>query len=122
MQVREFLVVGLGGALGSILRYGISLLAKPITSFPAGTFIVNISGSFLIGLIAGWAANDPRFQQNWQLFLATVICGGFTTYSAFSLEGIQMLQQQKIGLYLFYLLSSLGAGLLLTWIGYRAIK
>lgn len=112
-------MVGLGGAIGSMLRYGVGLLVKPITSFPASTFIVNITGSFLIGIIAGWAVNDLKFQHNWQLFLATGICGGFTTFSAMSLEGIQMLQQQKTGIYLAYLFGSIILGLILALLGYK---
>jgi CrcB protein len=119
MQLKDFLMVGMGGALGSMLRYGIGFLLKSVTSFPAGTFLVNIAGSFLIGLIAGLAANDPKFQQNWQLFLAVGLCGGFTTFSAISLEGIQMIQQQKFGFFLLYSLTTISLGLCLALIGHR---
>jgi CrcB protein len=122
MLFRDCFAVALGGAIGSVLRYGVSLYVKSSSSFPVHTFLVNTAGSFLIGLIAGWAASDERFQQHWQLFLATGICGGFTTFSTFSLEGIQMLQQQKIGLYVLYTCGSVFLGLLAAWIGYRLIK
>jgi CrcB protein len=119
MQLKEFLMVGMGGALGSMLRYGVGLWLKPITIFPAGTFIVNITGSFLIGLIAGFATNDLKIQQHWYLFLAIGLCGGFTTFSAMSLEGLQYLQQQKTGAFLLYAITSLSLGLCMALVGYR---
>ncbi len=119
MQLKDFLMVGMGGALGSMLRYGVGLWLKPITTFPAGTFVVNIAGSFLIGLIAGFAANDLKLQQHWQLFLAVGLCGGFTTFSAMSLEGLQMIQQQKFGFFLLYSVTTISLGLCLALFGYR---
>jgi CrcB protein len=122
MHIREFLMVGLGGAIGSMMRYGTGLLLKSITIFPVGTLTVNLVGSFLIGIIAGIATNNPKFQEEWYLLLAVGICGGFTTFSALSLEGIQMIQQQKIMLYLLYASSSILLGLLFTFGGYKLIK
>lgn len=119
MQLKHFLLVGLGGAIGSMMRYAVGLLLKSFNSFPAGTFVVNMAGSFLIGLIAGVVANDPKFQQHWQLFLAVGLCGGFTTFSALSLEGIQMIQQQKFGFFLLYSLTSISLGLCLALVAYR---
>ena len=118
MPIKEFLLVGCGGALGSMLRYGVSLLIKPGFGFPLNTFIVNMAGSFLIGILAGLAAHETKFQQNGYLFLAVGLCGGFTTFSALSLEGIQMLQQQKIGLFLLYFSLSVILGLILSLFGY----
>jgi CrcB protein len=122
MQLKEFLLVGIGGAIGSMLRYGTGLLLKHITDFPAGTFVVNMVGSFLMGIIAGAAANDPRFQQHWQLLLAIGLCGGFTTFSALSLEGLQYLQQHKVVLFLLYAFTSISLGMCLTLLGYKMIK
>jgi len=122
MQLREFLLVGLGGAIGSMLRYGVGLLIKSFLIVPAGTFMVNMIGSFLIGLISGMAANDPKFQQNWYIFLATGLCGGFTTFSALSWEGLQLLQQQRIPLYLFYVMSSILGGLLFVGLGMKMAR
>ena len=112
-------MVGLGGAIGSMMRYGTGLLLKSINIFPVGTLTVNLVGSFLIGIIAGIATNNPKFQEEWYLLLAVGICGGFTTFSALSLEGIQMIQQQKLMLFLSYALSSILLGLLFTFGGYR---
>jgi CrcB protein len=122
MQLKDFFMVGLGGALGSMLRYGVGLLLKTATAFPVGTFLVNMAGSLLIGLVAGMAANDPKFQQQWYLFLAVGLCGGFTTFSALSLEGVRIIQEQKFGILLGYLSISFSVGLLLTWMGYRFMK
>ncbi|MFN7055899.1 fluoride efflux transporter CrcB [Hyphomonas sp.] len=84
-----FLLVALGGALGASLRHGAGLLAVrhlPL-SWPWATTFVNITGSLLMGLLAGWlATRDAGLSQNTKLFLATGLLGGFTTFSAFSLE------------------------------------
>jgi CrcB protein len=117
MPIKEFLLVGCGGALGSMLRYGVSLLIKPGFGFPLNTFIVNMAGSFLIGILAGLAAHETKFQQNGYLFLAVGLCGGFTTFSAFSLEGMQLLHQNKPGLYMAYTLGSITLGIVLTFAG-----
>lgn len=115
-------MVGIGGAIGSMFRYGISLLIKPNSGFPLNTFIVNMAGSFLIGILAGLAIQEPKIQQNGYLFLAVGLCGGFTTFSAISLEGVQMLQQGKLSFYVLYAFTSLSLGLCLAMIGYKLVK
>lgn len=113
-------MAGLGGAIGSMLRLGISVLIKPVNHFPIATLSVNCIGSFLIGIFAGMAIKESH--PNLYLFLATGICGGFTTFSAFSLEGMQLLQQHKTGLYFSYALTSIISGIFLSWAGYRLCK
>jgi CrcB protein len=71
-------------------------------------------------MLAGLSFRDS--QPGWYLFLATGICGGFTTFSAFSLEGLQLLQQQKTGLYLLYAAGSVALGLLFAWIGWKIVR
>jgi CrcB protein len=121
MILKHFLLVGLGGAMGSVLRFGLSQWLKP-TQFPWATFTVNIAGSFLIGLVFAVSLRNASFEQHWRLFLASGICGGFTTFSAFSLEGLSLLQQQKIGMYLLYVSASILLGLGATWLGYILAK
>lgn len=120
-MLKNFLLVGLGGALGSMLRYAFSYWFKH-GSFPLATFLVNIIGSFIIGLVFAYALRNESFALTWRLFLAAGICGGFTTFSAFSLESLQLLQQQRIGLFFFYVIASLLLGLAATWLGYSLMK
>ena len=121
MMLKHILLVGLGGAAGSMLRFGVSQWMRS-THFPWATFAVNIAGSFLIGLVFALSLRHASFEQQWRLFLASGICGGFTTFSAFSLEGITLLQQQKIGLYVLYVAGSVLLGLAATWLGYTLAK
>lgn len=119
MQLKDFLLVGCGGAIGSVLRYAAGLLVKPANDFPLNTWIVNLTGSFLIGWIASVCLQDQKPSGPLFLFFITGICGGFTTFSAFSWEGLQLLQQQKIILYLAYVISSILGGLFFVWLGMK---
>ncbi len=118
---KNFLLVGLGGAIGSMLRYGISILYS-FKHFPAATFTVNILGSFFIGIIMAISIKDETFFSNWKLFLATGICGGFTTFSAFSAENVQLLQNGKIFSALIYTTLSILLGIVAAWIGFKLIN
>jgi len=120
MIVKNILLVAIGGMLGSIGRYVCSLLIKH-QSFPFATLTVNIAGSFVIGCVMSLAAKHNNFGD-WRLFLATGICGGFTTFSAFSWECINMLEQQKYLQAIVYVLVSLLAGFTATLLGYWLIK
>jgi fluoride exporter len=120
-MLKDILLVGAGGGIGSIARY---LCSKWITglypaAFPAGTFIVNITGCFFIGLFFGLTIKSTGFTNDWRLLLMTGLCGGFTTFSAFTLEGIQLLKQDKAGLFFLYLSGSVVLGLLATYAGIK---
>lgn len=120
-MLNNFLLVGLGGAVGSMLRYAVGqwLGQRP---FPAATLLVNIVGSCIIGMVLAFSLKSEQFAQNWKLFLATGICGGFTTFSAFSIENMQLLQQGKYWLCLLYIGASLIAGIAAAFVGYKLIN
>lgn len=123
-MIKHILWVGLGGGLGSIARYLCQRwiqVAYP-QAFPLGTFIVNLSGCFLIGLFWGLAYRSFVTNENWKLFLMTGICGGYTTFSAFTLEGIALIRQQKPGLFLLYAGGSVAGGLAATYLGMKIFR
>jgi CrcB protein len=121
MMLKNFLWVGLGGAVGSVLRYAVSLLLRT-GIFPASTLLVNLIGCFLLGVITGYAVKDPITMDNWKPLLATGLCGGFTTFSAFSMESLALLQQQRTGLFILYVTGSILMGMLAVWLGMTSIK
>jgi CrcB protein len=95
-----FLIVFFGGGLGAALRHGINLVAARAlgTEFPYGTLIINVLGSLAMGLIAEYFALKIGLPQRWRLFLTTGILGGFTTFSAFSLEAALLYERgQQMG-------------------------
>jgi fluoride exporter len=108
--VFNYLLVFLGGGLGASLRHAVNVTcAKCIgTAFPYGTFIINISGSTVMGLIAGYLAFKGEASQPWRLFLMTGILGGYTTFSAFSLDTALLYERGALGLAAIYVLGSVG--------------
>ncbi len=120
-MLRNFLLVSLGGAIGSVLRYAFSYWFKS-AFFPLATFLVNFIGCFVIGAVLGYTVRNEDFSAAWRLFLVTGICGGFTTYSAFSIEMLTLLQQNRFGTFAIYLLATVALGLLASWLGYILLK
>lgn len=106
------LIVGLGGAFGAAARYLIGLLPiSPDSGFPVKTFLINIAGAFLIGIIAALVSKNsisPRLV----LFLKAGICGGFTTFSSFALESDQLIQGGKYLTGALYITGSIALGIL----------
>lgn len=101
----NMLVVALGGAIGAMLRYSISLIPVK-TTFPILTLITNVAGAFIIGMVVSIASHHAVSDQV-VLFLKTGICGAFTTFSTFSLESYNLFKDGKAGLALSYALLSL---------------
>jgi CrcB protein len=123
-MITNILMVGLGGGIGSMLRYGVQKVFQQQSpgAFPAATLFVNISGCFLIGLLWGWLIRSSGWNEGIKLLLMTGFCGGFTTFSAFTLEGIGLLKENKPGLFFLYVAASVVAGLLATYAGIRLSK
>lgn len=119
-MIKNLLLVGLGGGIGSMLRYAGSLLIGS-KIFPYATLSVNIIGSFIIGVIFALCIKEDVVLNNWKLFVATGICGGFTTFSAFSLENMGLLQSGKYGMALTYIGLSILLGIGATFLGYLII-
>jgi CrcB protein len=123
-MIKNILLVGLGGAAGSMLRFLCQKWVASVSnlSFPLGTFLINIAGCFLIGVFFSYAAKHANFNYNIQLLLMTGLCGGFTTFSAFTLESMGLIRQDKTGLFVLYTGASVLLGLIATWIGIRIAK
>jgi CrcB protein len=104
----NYLLVFIGGGFGSTLRQIINIVSARVlgTAFPYHTFIINITGSIVTGLIAGYLAFKGEAAQPWRLFLMTGILGGYTTFSAFSLDAVTLYERGETGLALLYVLGS----------------
>lgn len=109
----NFLAAGLGGAIGAMLRYGISLLCMSIHwSSHMATFIVNIVGSFILGMLVSNCSQGPVY------LLTTVgICGGFTTFSTFSVQSLSLIQEGRWGMAALYILGTLIICIFCAWLG-----
>ena len=122
--MRHILVVGIGGGIGAVARYkigGLILHHAADWKFPVGTFAVNVSGCLLAGLLAGLAEKHNLFSADARLFLFSGFLGGFTTFSAFGLETVYLLQRHEV---LFAFLNtglSVAAGVLALWLGIKII-
>jgi CrcB protein len=103
-----YAIVFLGGGLGAALRHGINLgVGRWLgAGFPYGTFIINVTGSLLMGLVAGYFAFKGDASQSWRLFLTTGILGGYTTFSAFSLDTALLYERGEVSLAAVYVLGS----------------
>jgi fluoride exporter len=104
----SYLLVFVGGGLGATLRHFINLIcARTLgTGFPWGTFIINITGSTVMGLVAGYLAFKGEVSQPWRLFLMTGVLGGYTTFSAFSLDAALLYERSELGLAALYVVGS----------------
>ncbi len=122
--MRALFFVGVGGGIGSILRYLMQIFVGrhvPLV-FPLGTFLVNCSGCFLIGMFYSLATKYTGFNPDWRLFLITGLCGGFTTFSTYSYDGLVLLKQGSNFAFMIYVLGSVVLGLLATFAGAALFK
>ena len=117
--MKSFLLVFLGGGLGSGLRYLVTITMNQYSKvLPFGTFIVNMLGCLLIGLILGYAQKENTLTSNQTLLLATGFCGGFTTFSAFANENLELIKNGEIFNFSVYTIGSILVGVLAVFIGF----
>lgn len=122
--MKSILLVAFGGALGSVARYKLSgwVLHHTVEwRFPLGTFVVNVVGCLIIGVLAGLAVKDDFFSNESRLLLFTGIIGGFTTFSAFGLETFYLLRRGEVLVAGSNIVLSVLVGLLALWLGFSAV-
>lgn len=120
----SILYVALGGAIGASARH---LLSKASLhafgpGFPWGTFMANILGGLLMGVLVGWLAHKSGVSENVRLFLGVGVLGGFTTFSAFSLETMLMIEKKAFGLAAFYAGSSVALSIFALFLGLLIVR
>ena len=120
--MQNWIYVFLGGGFGSIVRYGIGLyFSNSSTNFPIATFVSNFVACLVLGFLVGVQIKS-NLNTNWSLLLMTGFCGGFSTFSTFSNETLQLFQDQHYGLALGYVGGSLAVGLMAIYIGIKMYR
>jgi len=120
--MKQTVYIFLGGGLGSLMRFWVSTYTQRlwnISTFPMGTFLVNITGCFLIGILTGYFMKE---DNSLRYLLITGFCGGYTTFSTFSAENLHLWQNGSYGILALYSILSLGIGFLAVALGYQLIK
>ena len=114
-----YLIVFLGAGIGGALRHGVNVGAAKLFGFgfPFGTLIVNVAGSFMMGALAGYFAFRPGIGQHVRLFLTTGVLGGFTTFSAFSLDTALLVERHAYALAAAYVAGSVAAAIVALFLG-----
>ena len=115
--------VGLGAALGALLRWMLALWLNPLhEGVPPGTWVANVAGGYMVGLAVAWFAQQPDLAPQWRLFVITGFLGGLTTFSTFSVEVVAPLQEGRMGTALAVVALHLGGSLLATWAGLLTVQ
>ena len=123
-MLRTILIVGTGGFIGSVMRFLVQILMEKglSSTFPWGTFIANIAGSFIIGIVFAFAEKGSLMNSEWRLFLAVGICGGFTTFSSFAYNNLTMIKDQTYGQLFLNIGGSLFFGILAVYLGIVLVR
>lgn len=123
-MLKNLVIVAIGGGVGSALRYLLQeTLHKQLDNFePYGTFVVNILGCLLLGLLAGYAEQEKLINSSLNLLLISGFCGGFTTFSTFALQGNTLFISSKPVQAILYIGLSVVLGLLAAYFGYKLTK
>lgn len=119
-----YLIVFLGGGVGAALRHGINLVSARAlgTAFPYGTLTINITGSLIMGLVAAYFAFKGDASQHWRLFLTTGILGGYTTFSAFSLDAALLYERGEVGMAAVYVIASVAISIAGLFAGFAIVR
>ena len=123
-MIKTILLIGSGGFLGSVARYFISKLnlSMSLYSIPVGTLLVNITGSLLIGILMGISERSTVLTTESRLFLMVGLCGGFTTFSSFTMENLTLMHNGQFLPVIIYTSASLLLGFLAVFFGYALIN
>ena len=122
-MLKDMFLVGIGSGIGGVCRYIISLfMSQTHNGFPWGTFIVNVAGCLLIGILWGITSRFQSLSPAFSLLLIVGFCGGFTTFSTFSREGLTLLQANNFLLFSLYAIGSVVLGILAVTLGYYTTK
>lgn len=123
-MLRTIFIVGTGGFIGSVLRYLVQIFVEKglMSTFPWGTFVANMAGSFIIGIVYALAEKGNLMSAEWRMFLAVGICGGFTTFSSFAYNNLNMLKEAVYGQFIWNLGGSLFFGLLAVYLGMALVR
>jgi len=119
-MIKNILLIGLGGFLGSIARYFVSMLNLSVSFFsiPVGTLVVNVTGSLVIGFLTGIASKSTLLTTEWRMFLMVGLCGGFTTFSTFANENLMLIHNGQVFSVILYTGLSVFLGFLAVYLGY----
>ena len=123
-MLRNILIVGTGGFIGSVMRYLLQVFIEKgaATTFPWGTFVANIAGSFIIGVVFALAEKGNLMNSEWRIFLAVGVCGGFTTFSSFAYNNLTMLKENSFGQLFLNVGGSLFFGILAVYLGIILVR
>lgn len=123
-MLRTILIVGTGGFIGSVMRYLVQVFVERgmTSTFPWGTFIANIAGSFIIGIVFALAEKGNLMSAEWRIFLAVGICGGFTTFSTFAFNNLILLKENAFGQLLWNVGGSLFFSILAVYLGIILVR
>ncbi|HRO85830.1 MAG TPA: fluoride efflux transporter CrcB [Niabella sp.] len=123
-MLKVLLAIGTGSFLGGISRFLLSRFVQNqvISSFPYGTFVVNIIGCFIIGILYGLFEKDQLLSPEWRMFLTVGFCGGFTTFSTFAGENYSLLKDGNFMYMALYASLSVFLGIMAVWLGNLLIK
>ena len=120
----SYLIVFLGGGLGAALRHGVNIASVCAfgTGFPYGTLLINITGSLIMGMVAAYFAFKGDASQNWRLFLTTGILGGYTTFSAFSLDAALLYERGEVSAAAIYVVASVALSIAGLFAGLALVR